>query len=196
MHIMSENLCFPGKLANGHIVDLIKKDVDRIFYPMIFYEKDEFSDAANTFNCPVVLGYPDVVHNVIDPKKKYDIPLDMPAITLRDGELLDKTCIRYLAGLGIRNNVIKKALRNTEKAKHEYKKELRELGADVLKNSAINKHPIILILGRPYYIDPLINHNISNMIRFRYRRHHRRLCGIRTRPNFRQPPCYDSMGIY
>ena len=64
---MSENLCYPGKLVSGHIMDLVKSGVDRIFYPMVFYEKTEFSDANNTYNCPVVSGYPDVVRSAIDP---------------------------------------------------------------------------------------------------------------------------------
>ena len=73
-HIMSENLCFPGKLVSGHIMDLIKAGVDRIFYPMVFYEKNEFTDANNSFNCPVVSGYPDVVRSAIDPQRKHQHP--------------------------------------------------------------------------------------------------------------------------
>ena len=99
-HIMSENLCFPGKLVSGHIMDLIQAGVDRIFYPMVFYEESEFSDANNSFNCPVVTGYPDVIRSAINPHEKYGIPLDMPAITFRDHDLLDKACTKYLAGLG------------------------------------------------------------------------------------------------
>ncbi|HBY08724.1 MAG TPA: hypothetical protein DEH22_13425, partial [Chloroflexi bacterium] len=52
--IMSENLCFPAKLVSGHIFDLMARGVDRIFYPMVFFEQKEFSDADNCFNCPVV----------------------------------------------------------------------------------------------------------------------------------------------
>jgi len=59
--IMSENLCFPAKLVSGHVFDLIEQGVDRIFYPMVFYEQREFSDSDNCFNCPVVSGYADVI---------------------------------------------------------------------------------------------------------------------------------------
>ncbi|UCH61147.1 MAG: 2-hydroxyglutaryl-CoA dehydratase, partial [Anaerolineales bacterium] len=59
--VMSENICFPAKLVHGHIENLIVKGVDRIFYPMVFYEGEEFCDATNSFNCPIVSGYPDVV---------------------------------------------------------------------------------------------------------------------------------------
>jgi predicted CoA-substrate-specific enzyme activase len=66
-HIMSDNLCFPGKLVSGHIMNLIEMGVDRIFFPMVFYEESGFSDAANSYNCPVVSGYAQVIKNVIDP---------------------------------------------------------------------------------------------------------------------------------
>ena len=69
-HIMSENLCYPAKLVSGHIIDLIEAGVDRIFYPMVFYEENQFRDAANSFNCPVVSGYPDVILSVIDPQRQ------------------------------------------------------------------------------------------------------------------------------
>ena len=70
-----------------------------------FTKKTEFTDADNSFNCPVVSGYPDVVRSAIDPQEKYNIPLDMPAITFRDDELLDKACTRYLPSLGVKPGV-------------------------------------------------------------------------------------------
>ena len=100
-HIMSENLCFPAKLVSGHIMDLIEAGVDRIFFPMVFYEENSFSDAANSFNCPVVSGYADVIRSVIDPQRKHDIPLDMPAVNLDDKKLFKKACFTYLSSLGV-----------------------------------------------------------------------------------------------
>lgn len=162
--IMSENLCFPGKLVSGHIMDLIKAGVDRIFYPMVFYEKNEFTDAHNTYNCPVVSGYPDVIRSAIDPQRKYNIPLDMPAITFRDDDLLHKACLEYLSGLGIKKNIIKKALRQAKKAQDEFKAQVIEMGAEVIRDSEANGRPLILLMGRPYHIDPLINHNVPELL--------------------------------
>ena len=68
---------------------------------MVFYEQAEFSDANNTFNCPVVSGYPDVIRSAIDPQSSFGIPLDMPAITFRDPDLLNKACTQYLTALGV-----------------------------------------------------------------------------------------------
>jgi predicted CoA-substrate-specific enzyme activase len=164
MHIMSENLCFPGKLVSGHIMDLIKAGVDRIFYPMVFYEQNEFKDAVNTFNCPVVSGYPDVISSSIDPQRKYGIPLDMPAVTFRDKDLLERTCIQYLSGLGIPKSTVKRAFRKANQAQTGFKEQLKALGAKLIEEASEASRPLILLMGRPYHIDPLINHNIPNLL--------------------------------
>lgn len=164
MHIMSENLCFPGKLVSGHIMDLIQAQVDRIFYPMVFYEKNEFSDANNSFNCPVVSGYPDVIRSAIDPENRYGVPLDMPAITFRDEDLLDKGCQQYLTGLGIPKRTIRKALRKAKEAQIEFKEKVLDLGAELIAESREAQRPLILLMGRPYHIDPLINHHVPELL--------------------------------
>lgn len=163
-YIMSENLCFPGKLVTGHIMDLIQSGVDRIFYPMVFYEKNEFDDAVNTYNCPVVSGYPDVIRSAIDPQRRHNIPLDMPSINFRDDTLLEKACSKYLSGLGVKQDVIKKALKKAHQAQAEFKQQVIDLGAEVLRESREEGRPVILLMGRPYHIDPLINHNIPSLL--------------------------------
>ncbi len=164
MHIMSENLCFPGKLVSGHIMNLVKAGVDRIFYPMVFYERDEFSDAMNTYNCPVVSGYPDVISSTIDSERKYGIPLDMPPVTFKDEDLLKKICIQYLTGLGIPIDTAKKAYQKANGAQYEFKHRIQAMGAKLIENSKEYGRPLILLMGRPYHIDPLINHNIPNLL--------------------------------
>ncbi len=164
MHIMSDNLCFPGKLVSGHVMDLIEAGVDRIFYPMVFYERNEFSDANNSFNCPVVSGYPDVVRSAIDPERKYDIPLDMPAVTFKDDGLLEKVCRKYLTSLGISRRTAKKAFREAIEAQRDFKEQIEELGAELIEEARREKRPLILLMGRPYHIDPLINHNIPKLL--------------------------------
>jgi predicted CoA-substrate-specific enzyme activase len=163
-HIMSENLCFPAKLVSGHIMDLIEADVDRIFFPMVFYEEDSFSDSANSYNCPVVSGYADVIRSVIDPQRKYDIPLDMPAITFDDKKLLKKTCLAYLSSLGIPAGVIRRAFEVALESQKQFKVQIRTLAAEILENARAEGRPVILLLGRPYHIDPLINHKIPDIL--------------------------------
>jgi predicted CoA-substrate-specific enzyme activase len=163
-HIMSDNLCFPAKLVSGHIINLIELDVDRIFYPMVFYEETHFSDAANSYNCPVVSGYADVVRNVINPQERYGIPLDMPAITFEDKKLLKKTCLEYLASLGVPRGVAVRAYEKAEESQKQFKAQVRSTAAEILENAQEDGRPVILLMGRPYHIDPLINHKIPELI--------------------------------
>ena len=163
-HIMSENLCFPAKLVSGHIMELIEAGVDRIFFPMVFYEENSFSDSANSYNCPVVSGYADVIRSVIDPQRKYDIPLDMPAVNLNDKKLLKKNCMAYLTSLGIPKRVIRRAFDKALESQEQFKIQVRTLGAEILENARAESRPVILLLGRPYHIDPLINHKIPDIL--------------------------------
>ena len=86
--IMADNICFPAKLMHGHIFDLIEKKVDRIFYPYVVYERKEDEKSKNSFNCPVVSGYSDVLRSSIDTIGRYNIPLDSPVITFNDEKLM------------------------------------------------------------------------------------------------------------
>jgi predicted CoA-substrate-specific enzyme activase len=163
-YIMSDNLCFPGKLVSGHIMDLVKAGVDRIFYPMVFYEREEFKDAANTYNCPVVAGYPDVIRSAMNPAEKFNVPFDMPAVTLRDDKLLAAACEEYLGGLGIEKDVIRAALKKALAEQKAFKQKIINLGAEIIRNATRDGRRLILLMGRPYHIDPLINHNIPGLL--------------------------------
>jgi predicted nucleotide-binding protein (sugar kinase/HSP70/actin superfamily) len=161
---MSENLCFPAKLVSGHVMSLIEMDVDRIFFPMVFYEESSFSDAANSFNCPVVTGYADVVRNVINPQKHYGIPLDMPPINFDDKKLLKKTCVDYLTSLGVTREIAIHAFEKAQESQRKFKARLRSIAKEVLDNANDEGRHVILLLGRPYHIDPLINHKIPDIL--------------------------------
>ncbi|MBI3151592.1 MAG: 2-hydroxyacyl-CoA dehydratase [Chloroflexi bacterium] len=163
-HIMSDNLCFPGKLVSGHIMNLIEMGVDRIFFPMVFYEESGFSDAANSFNCPVVSGYADVVRNVINPEGKYKIQLDMPPVNFKDKKLLRKTCLEYLASLGVPHGAAVRALDKAQESQKQFKGQVRGVAAEILENAKEEGRPVILLMGRPYHIDPLINHKIPDIL--------------------------------
>jgi len=163
-HIMSDNLCFPAKLVSGHVINLIEAGVDHIFYPMVFYEESNFSDAANSYNCPVVSGYVDVIRNVIAPYRKHNISLDMPAVNFDDKTLLKKVCLEYLKKLGISRAVANRAFEKAVEAQKEFKSQVRTVAAEILENAREDQRPVILLLGRPYHIDPLINHKIPEII--------------------------------
>lgn len=161
---MSENLCFPAKLVSGHIMDLVGAGVERIFYPMVFYEPREFIDDANSYNCPIVSGYPDVVRSAVDPERRSAIPLDTPIVTFRDTDLLKKACRQYLSGLGIASATIEGAFQKAQAAQAEYKQQVVAMGAELIAKDRHGDCPLIMLVGRPYHIDPLINHGISELL--------------------------------
>ncbi len=151
--IMSDNICFPAKLANAHVLDLVRRGVDRIFYPLVMYEYEEFSQVHNTFNCPIVSSYTDVIDSSLDLGRRKGIPLDKPVITFRDAALLTRACVAYLKPLGIAGSRIRAAVKKGLAAHKAYKKAVREKGARLVERS-----------GRPYHIDPLINQKIPRIL--------------------------------
>jgi predicted CoA-substrate-specific enzyme activase len=162
--VMSENICFPAKLAHGHIIDLIEAGVDRIFYPMVFFETPEFSDSDNTFNCPIVSGYPDVISSAINPQGEYGIPFDMPTFSFADRKLARKACIEYLNSLGIDKRTAKRAFMQAVEAQTTYKRTVYSLGQEILHKARQDGRPIVLLMGHPYHIDPHINHKIPDIL--------------------------------
>ncbi len=162
--VMSENICFPAKLAHGHIFDLGEKKVDRIFFPTVVYEQEESKDALNTFNCPVVTGYPDLLKNAINPEQKFGIPLDNPIISFKDFNLLKDQLYLFFNKFGIDHRTVSEAVEKGRAAQIDYKKQLRELAVKQLKEGAAQRRTTIILTGRPYHMDPLINHGISNLL--------------------------------
>ncbi len=162
--IMSENICYPAKITHGHIYNLIDKKVDRIFYPMVMFEQQEFKDALNSFNCPIVSGYPDVIRSAINPEKNFGVPLDTPAVTFRDKKLLKKIVTEYLTGLGIDKKTINRAYKHALAAQQAYKDAVRAEGDKILARAEAEDRLVILLLGRPYHVDPLINHGVPSVL--------------------------------
>jgi predicted CoA-substrate-specific enzyme activase len=162
--VMSENICFPAKVVHGHIYNLVEAGVDRIFYPMVFYETCEFADAANCYNCPIVSGYPDVIRSAIDPEGKFGVPLDMPTLTFNDEGLLRQACSKYLAGLGVSASTFRRAFARAVEAQQEYKEKVRAIAAGILDQAQADGRPVVLLMGRPYHLDPLINHKIPEIL--------------------------------
>ncbi len=164
--IMSDNVCFPAKLVHGHILSLIEKKPDRILYPMEYYQKTEFKEVDNTYMCPVVSGYADVIRNSIEPEKKYNIPVDSPIINYNDEDLLFKACFNYLKKFGVRKEEVKKAFTLALEEQKRFKKTVKDKGQEIINKVKTNKNTdmSIVLVGRPYHTDPLINHKIPSIL--------------------------------
>ncbi len=162
--VMSENICFPAKLANGHILELCQWGVDRIFFPMIRHDRQEFKDSLNSFNCPVVTGYPEVIRSAIDPERNFGIAFDAPAMSFKHPDLMKKACQDYLSGLGVDKKTSSRAWGKAEAAWHDYRKTLCQLGLEAREKAQKEGRLGILLLSRPYHVDALVNHKVPEMI--------------------------------
>ena len=171
--VMSDNICFPAKLAHSHLKELNEnQEVDRILMPYVVYEhNDDPEHSLNSFNCPVVSGYSDVIKSVLDLKK----PLDAPVINFANEKALEHQIIDYLKGLGVSKKQAKLALAKAMEAQKEYAETLKKTNIEILNNQEVKdlevtkrylstKPLTILLAGRPYHTDPLIQHKLSEMI--------------------------------
>jgi predicted CoA-substrate-specific enzyme activase len=161
--IMSDSICFPAKLVHGHIMDLVEKGVDRIFYPNVVYEHNEHK-GFNSYNCPIVTGYPDVIRSSINPANRFGIPYDMPIITFKDLNLLKKNCVDYFKSFGIRKRDIARAFSKAIAAQQSFKQALRKRAEEIVSSAAKEDRKVILLVGRPYHLDRLINHGVPEML--------------------------------
>ncbi|WP_417174686.1 acyl-CoA dehydratase activase-related protein [Barnesiella intestinihominis] len=158
--VMSDNICFPAKLVHSHVQNLIHKKVERIFLPYVVYEHESDKKMNNSYNCPIVTGYSDVIRSSMSP----DIPVDSPAITFADTGLLTKQCTNYLSSWGISKRDAEQAVKYALNAQKQYSSDIRRKAENIVRESRRKEEPIILLAGRPYHTDPLIQHKLSEMI--------------------------------
>ncbi len=162
--IVADNICYPAKLMHGHVMDLIEKQVDRIFYPWVVFERKEDEQSKNSFNCPIVSGYSDVIKSAINPEKNYGIPLDAPTISFKDEELLRASLVEYLATLNISEPTAQAAITQAITAQQNYLDALEKRNMQVFNEARAADRMVILLAARPYHIDPLIQHKIADAI--------------------------------
>ncbi len=155
--IMSDNICFPAKLAHAHVQELVDRRVDRVFMPFVVYERSQ--GEQNSYNCPVVTGYSQVIKSV----QTTDVPIDAPVFSFKDEKTLYRQCRRYLLGLGVDESCIRSAFAEAIKAQEDYEHEVVEINRRIYAEALELGRPVILLAGRPYHTDPLIQHQLSDV---------------------------------
>ena len=160
--IPSESECYPAKLAHGHVTWLIRQGVKYIFYPCIPYERNEFPDANNHYNCPIVTSYAENIKNNINELRGSDIVFRNPFLAFTSRETL-------LAGLkpefpSIPEEELKKAVEEGWEELARTRQAMYDEGKKTLEwLKKTGRHGIVLA-GRPYHIDSEINHGIPELI--------------------------------
>ncbi|MDR0872658.1 MAG: acyl-CoA dehydratase activase-related protein [Prevotellaceae bacterium] len=162
--VMSENICFPAKLVHGHIQALMEARVDRIFYPIVPKDEKEFRRTTNSYNCPVVSGYPDVIKSAIDPEGRHDIPFDQPVIHFGNEKALRKGCKAYLVSLNVDKKTFKQAFKKALEERERVKNELRDTQKALLDKAICENRMAFVVAGRPYHADGLINQKVGQIL--------------------------------
>ena len=162
--IVADNICFPAKLMHGHVMTLVERKVDRIFYPWVVYEQPEDEGAKNSFNCPIVSGYSDVLKSAVRTEEKYGIPLDSPTISFKEERLLRESVREYMATLGVDSATADNAVTQALAEQRQYLQRLEERNLQVYAKAESEGRMVIVLAARPYHIDPLIQHRIAEYV--------------------------------
>ena len=164
--IPSESVCYPGKISHGHIQALLNWGIKFIFYPCAPYEQQEDSGAGNHYNCPIVTSYPEVLRNNVDAlRQDSDITFMNPFLPIYDKPRL---AVRLYEELGPKFNIsqeeITKAVDKAWAEQEKFRQEVRAKGEEALETIIRRGLNGIVLSGRPYHLDPEINHGIPEMI--------------------------------
>lgn len=162
--IPSESACYPAKISHGHIMYLINKGLKIIFYPCVPYEYKEDSGANNHYNCPMVTSYPDVIKNNIDDLKEKNIKYLSPFLSLHNKEKLYKRLYEIFEEFNVTKKEIIEALDAAFNERENVVSDIRKKGEETLKYIEEHKMKGIVLSGRPYHIDPEINHGLTDII--------------------------------
>lgn len=161
--IPSDTACYPAKMVHGHIEWLLKQDVDFIFYPCMTYNFDE-GLGDNHYNCPVVAYYPEVVESNIPAIKESDFFYPYIGVH-RPRDLAKKLTSAFNKhGINVSFVEVKHAIHNAMKAREEFLDKVREKALEYIQAARSHDMPIIVLAGRPYHLDPEINHGVDNLI--------------------------------
>lgn len=163
--IPSESVCYPAKLVHGHIADLAAKGIDKIFYPCIPYNMKEDKDAGNHYNCPVVTSYPQTINANMDVLITNKITFYNPFLPIDSPKRMIKRLTEELALEDINKKELALAVEKAYGELEKYKEDIRKKGEAALRYIEENKIKGIVLLGRPYHVDPEINHGIPEMIK-------------------------------
>ena len=160
--IPSESECYPAKLAHGHVQWLIEQKVDFIFYPCLFYERNETEGATNHYNCPIVTSYPENIKNNVEEIGRGEVVFRHPFMSFASLDTIVAALVEEFSELD-RAEVANAAAKAWDElaAAHE---DMHKKGEEVLKYMEENHKRGIVLAGRPYHIDPEINHGIPELI--------------------------------
>ena len=160
--IPSESECYPAKLAHGHVTWLLRHDIKYIFYPCIPYERNEFEDSVNHYNCPIVTSYAENIKNNIDELGDPSIHFHNPFLSLTNEETVMERLLEEFSSIPAEE--VTAAVHAAWKELADCREDIRRKGEETLHYLETTGRHGIVLAGRPYHIDPEINHGIPDLI--------------------------------
>jgi predicted nucleotide-binding protein (sugar kinase/HSP70/actin superfamily) len=161
-YITSDTVCFPAKLVHGHIRDLVENKVDRIFMPQLNRLPPENPERFSTFTCPVLKGYPLVIKYSDNPEDRDNTPLDAPVFHWFAQRDRDYQLCRYIKDtFNIGETAVMAAIREGDQALETFNSALAAEGKKIIEETEKKGEFAVVISGRHYQYDALVNHNLS-----------------------------------
>ena len=160
--IPSESECYPAKISHGHVEWLIKQKVDFIFYPGLFYEREEVEGATNHYNCPIVTSYSENIKNNVEAITNGEVRLRNPFMAFTSLETATASLVKEFSEIPAQEII--DAAKDGWKEMAKARRDVQLKGEETLKWMEENNRHGIVLAGRPYHIDPEINHGIPDMI--------------------------------
>ena len=161
--IASDTICYPAKLTNGHIKNLISKGIKTIFYPCVPYNIKEDETATNHYNCPIVNSYPEVIGANIDELKELDYI--SPYLPIYDKKMTVEILHKILSEkYDIKKSELKEAVEKGYEELHNYKEDIRHSGEKALKYAKENNLKSVILAGRVYHLDAETHHGIPELL--------------------------------
>ena len=173
--VPSDTVCFPAKLAHGHIQDLVKQfgklpsDSYRIFMPMVMEMPPADKAKASNYVCAVVKGYPLIISHSENPAKRWNVPFDNPMFHwYSETDRKNQIIIYFTENYGLSKKEVEAAFRQGEKAILSFKKKLVEEGQKIIDKVSAEGSFAVVLAGRPYHTDALVSHDLSRVFTKQY----------------------------
>ena len=162
--IASENICYPAKLVHGHVKWLLNKGIKTIFYPCVSYEENLVPDTDNHYNCPVVANYPVVIGANMPELREEGVRYMRPYFNMANHELMIDRIVEEFAWADVTREEAETAVKAAYAENEVFKHDVQMEGLKALAYMKEHNCRGIVLAGRPYHIDPEINHGIPETI--------------------------------
>ena len=162
--IASDNICYPAKLVHGHIDWLLDKGVRTIFYPCVSYEEDLIAGSDNHYNCPVVANYPVVIGANMPELRADDVRYMRPYFNLANHDLMPQRIVDEFSWAGVTLEEAQRAVKAAYAEDALFKHDVQQEGLRALAYMKEHDCRGIVLAGRPYHVDPEVNHGIPETI--------------------------------